>query len=59
MQLGGDASDATPDVVAQMSARMAPWPEAVVVDTSRTVEESLSAALDHVTEVDPLTALRR
>jgi aminoglycoside phosphotransferase family enzyme/predicted kinase len=58
MQLGGDASDATPEVVAQMSARMAPWPQAVVVDTGRTVEESVSAALHHITDIDPLAALR-
>jgi hypothetical protein len=59
MQLGGDASDATPDIVGQMSTRMAPWPEAVVVDTSRTVQESLAAAVDHVTGIDPLAALHR
>ena len=32
---GGDASDADPGIAREMAAVMAPWPEAVVIDTER------------------------
>jgi aminoglycoside phosphotransferase family enzyme/predicted kinase len=41
----GSASDATPLVAAVMSADADPWPEATVVDTGGTVEESVDVAV--------------
>ncbi len=41
----GSASDATPMVAAVMSADADPWPEATVIDTAGTVEESVAGAL--------------
>lgn len=37
-------SDATPQVRRDLAARFAPWPEAVVLDTSRPVEATVAAA---------------
>lgn len=42
--LAGVLSDATPDVRADMATRYAEWPEASVVDTSGSLEDSLTAA---------------
>jgi aminoglycoside phosphotransferase family enzyme/predicted kinase/nucleotide-binding universal stress UspA family protein len=44
----GSASDATPMVAAVMSADADPWPEAVPVDTSGSIEHSVQAALSGV-----------
>ena len=42
---GGDASDATVDVAAHLRGRFDPWPEAVVVDTTRPLGECVRQAL--------------
>ena len=42
---GGDASDATVDVAVHLRRRFDPWPEAVVVDTTRPLGECVRQAL--------------
>jgi uncharacterized protein len=42
---GGDPSDATPEIAAQMSLAQDPWPTAAVVDTSSDADETLDKAL--------------
>jgi aminoglycoside phosphotransferase family enzyme/predicted kinase len=42
---GPDASDAGPDIAAELASRVAPWPEAAVVDTSGTPATSCRRAL--------------
>jgi aminoglycoside phosphotransferase family enzyme/predicted kinase len=46
--VGGDASDATPAVAAAMAARWDDWPGAHVVDTSRSVDATLTDAEAYV-----------
>jgi uncharacterized protein len=44
-RLGGDdASDAGPEIAAALAERFAPWPEAAVVDTTRTPDEATDQA---------------
>jgi aminoglycoside phosphotransferase family enzyme/predicted kinase len=45
---GGEPSDATPEIAAQMALAEDPWPTAVVVDTSSGPAESLVKALELV-----------
>ncbi len=45
MAVGGDPSDATPDIAAQMSLAQDAWSQAVTVDTSAGPGESLVNAL--------------
>lgn len=42
--LGTDPSEATPDIAAAMATRFAPWPEATVISTSTSVENSSDQA---------------
>ncbi|MET8451846.1 AAA family ATPase [Streptomyces sp. NPDC005209] len=42
------ASDASPDIAAAMAARESPWPEAVAVDTSGSLESAVARALTAV-----------
>jgi aminoglycoside phosphotransferase family enzyme/predicted kinase len=49
--LGADASDATAEIAATMSARFEAWPSARSISTAGTVEQSLEAALDVVDAV--------
>ena len=42
------ASDADPEVAAAIAKRFAPWPEASVIDTRRSVEESIGRALEEI-----------
>jgi aminoglycoside phosphotransferase family enzyme/predicted kinase len=43
---GTDPSDATPELAALLASDFAAWPEAAIVDTSGTIEESLRQASD-------------
>ena len=43
---GGDPSDVTVEVAAELAARFAPWPEAIVVDATGGPGEALRRALD-------------
>ncbi|OWY59341.1 hypothetical protein B7486_75080, partial [cyanobacterium TDX16] len=42
---GGDPSDATPEVAAQLATAADPWPEAVALDTSGSEGSTLAAAV--------------
>ena len=46
--LGGDPSDATPEIAAALAAVAAPWPEATTIHTERAPQEALAASLKHV-----------
>jgi uncharacterized protein len=48
---GGDPSDATPAVAAQLAATQDPWPSATTVDTSGASAQALAAALAAVSGV--------
>ena len=45
MAVGGDPSDATPDIAAQMSLAQDSWSQAATIDTSAGPGESLVKAL--------------
>ena len=45
---GTDVSDATPDVATALAEAWAPWPTAAVIDTGRSLQESLARALEVV-----------
>ncbi|MDH3683775.1 MAG: hypothetical protein OEV40_27955, partial [Acidimicrobiia bacterium] len=51
---GIDASDARPELIDDLRARQAPWPDAVKVDTSGPPADVLAQVLDEV----PLLARR-
>jgi uncharacterized protein len=42
--LAGEYSDATPEVADAMARRFDPWPQAVTINTTATIDETLSAA---------------
>jgi uncharacterized protein len=45
LTLGGDASDATPEIAAKLAVMQEPWPSAAMVDTSAGPADALAKAL--------------
>ncbi len=45
---GNDLSDATPDVATQLAAAFAPWPEAVVLDTTASMPDVVALAVSAI-----------
>lgn len=45
--LGTDPSDATPAIAAAMAEEAVSWPDATVIDMSKTIDEGVAAALRH------------
>jgi hypothetical protein len=50
---GGDASDATPEIAAQLATVQEPWPAATIVDTSSGPAEALVKALALIGPIAP------
>ena len=44
----GDVSDATPAIAARLAEEQAPWPEAIVIDTSGELPSAVLSALDAI-----------